>query len=85
MNWKEILLSSLAIGLDYSYSVSNSRLVLWHNYIQYFNPIFILPSEIWWTQIKYNWLEQISFITFKSLYAIILYQLIIAVRRTTKR
>jgi len=85
-NWLRALIcligfSVIAIWVDFSYSFNHNRTLPSGYFIQYLNPIFILPTE----NISYDWKEQLSFIFFKSIYAIILYQLIIAARRTTKR
>jgi len=55
----------------------------------YINPIGLLPeySIINWEKIYivYNWIELLAFVLYKILYGILLWHLIVAAKRTTKR
>lgn len=57
----------------------------------YLNPLWLLPEYAVnlsnWNKeyVVYNWLETFSFITYKIFYWIILWHLIVAAKRTTKR
>jgi hypothetical protein len=49
------------------------------------NPLFLLPSKLWNIVINYKSIEILMFIFYKAIYSVILYQLIISAKRTTKR
>lgn len=79
----------LFIALDFFVSSESfSSLQVFSNYL---NPIWVLPeytiNSLSWGKeyIIYNWLESFSFIVYKIFYWIILWHLVVAAKRTTKR
>ena len=79
--------------IDFLYSNENNRISFWEypNYqlVNYLNPIFTLPEYVIVNNergyISYNWLEVLWFIVFKLIYWSLVYQLIISIKRTTRR
>ena len=84
-NWlnDDTLISILKmIFIDFNF---HSLSVFWN----YLNPIWLLPefTIIDWQKyyITYNWIELLAFVLYKIIYGILLWHLIVAAKRTTRR